>query len=84
MANLSDKEQYERLGQDWRQVHNIIWGIPSAAISIITGMIVAAYQPYMEVWPRISTCYRIYFSVFHNGGGYKEESSDECDFCKVG
>ena len=53
MVSLSDKEQYERLGQDWRQVHNILWGIPSIAISIITGIVVAAYQPYMEGWPRI-------------------------------
>ena len=30
--------QYDRLAQDWRQVHNIIWGIPTIAITIITGI----------------------------------------------
>jgi hypothetical protein len=45
--------QYDRLAQDWRQVHNIIWGIPTIAITIITGIILAAYQPPLEGWPRI-------------------------------
>ena len=51
-GNIQIPAQYYRLSQDWRQVHNIIWGIPSIAISIITGVVVAAYT-LPEGWPRI-------------------------------
>ena len=51
MTDISDKEQYDRLSQDWRQIHNVIWGIPAVAISIITGVIIAAYN--VQGWPRI-------------------------------
>jgi hypothetical protein len=43
ILDSNDRLQYDRLTQDWRQIHNIIWGIPSVAVSIFTGVIVAAY-----------------------------------------
>jgi hypothetical protein len=55
LTDISDKEQYDRLTQDWRQIHNVIWGIPSVAISIISAVIIVAYQPQLEGWPRILT-----------------------------
>lgn len=53
MSDLTDRTQYERLSQDWRQIHNVIWGIPSVAISVISAVIIVAYQ--LEGWSRILT-----------------------------
>lgn len=39
------KTQYDKLSEDWRQSNNILWGIPSVAVSIMVGIIVVAYQP---------------------------------------
>jgi hypothetical protein len=47
------KMQYERLAQDWRQLHTAIWGIPAVAVGMITGLIVGAYQPELLGYPRI-------------------------------
>jgi hypothetical protein len=47
------KMQYDRLAQDWRQVHTVIWGIPTVAVAIITGILVGAYQPQLIGYPRI-------------------------------
>jgi len=51
MSGITDKTQYDRLTQDWRQIHNVIWGIPSIAISIISGVIIVAYN--IQGLPRI-------------------------------
>lgn len=45
--------QYEKLGNDWRAINQIIWQIPTAAIAITTGIIIAAYQQYLVGLPRI-------------------------------
>ena len=39
------KEQYSKLSDYWKHFNNIIWGIPSVAIAIMTGVIVVAYNP---------------------------------------
>jgi hypothetical protein len=49
------KEQYSKLSDDWKHFNNIIWGIPSVAIAIMTGVIVVAYSPGADGWPRITT-----------------------------
>ena len=49
------KTQYDKLSEDWRQFNNILWGIPSVAVSIMAGIIVVAYQPQLEGWPRFIT-----------------------------
>jgi len=54
MSGVTDQTQYDRLSEDWRHVNNIMWGIPSIAVSIFTGIIVAAYQPDLAGWPRIT------------------------------
>jgi hypothetical protein len=48
------KTQYDRLSEDWRHFNNLLWGIPSVAVSILAGIIVAAYQPSLAGWPRIA------------------------------
>jgi hypothetical protein len=48
-----EKSQYEKLANDWRQVHSIIWGVPSIAIAIMTGIILAAFQSQLAGPPRI-------------------------------
>ena len=50
-----EKSQYEKLANDWRQVHSIIWGVPSVAIAIMTGIILVAFQSQLEGPPRIVT-----------------------------
>jgi len=52
-SSLNTQTQYERIAEDWRQVHSVLWGIPSVAIDIFTGIVLAAYQPEMEGWQRI-------------------------------
>jgi len=52
MSGITDQTQYDRLTEDWRQIHNVIWGIPSIAVSIIAGVIIVAYN--LEGWPRIA------------------------------
>jgi hypothetical protein len=51
--NLTIQTEYERLADDWRQVHTVMWGIPNVAVAILAGIVVAAYQPQLEGWPRI-------------------------------
>lgn len=46
------KLQYNRIAEDWRQFNNILWGIPAVAVSIMAGIVVAAYQPTLLGWPR--------------------------------
>ena len=55
MSGITREVQYARLAEDWRHVNNLMWGIPSAAIAIISGVIVAAYQPDLIGFPRIIT-----------------------------
>lgn len=50
---LGVTNEYEKLGNDWRAVNQIIWQIPTAAIAITTGIIIAAYQQYLLGLPRI-------------------------------
>jgi hypothetical protein len=65
-SNLSDlndkkfdaiKAQYDKISNDWRHFNTIIWGIPSVAVAIMTGIIIAAYQPHIDLegWPRIAS-----------------------------
>jgi hypothetical protein len=49
------KTQYGKLSDDWRHFNTIIWGVPSVAIAIMTGVILVAYNPDLEGWPRIMT-----------------------------
>jgi hypothetical protein len=44
---------YNRLVQDWREFNDLLWKIPSVAVSIMAGIVVAAYQPYLTGSPRI-------------------------------
>jgi hypothetical protein len=53
MSNLNDRTQYDRLAQDWRQIHTVVWGIPNVAVAILTGIVLAAYRPELEGWPHI-------------------------------
>jgi hypothetical protein len=41
---LTVQTQYDRIAQDWRQVHTIVWGIPNIAVAIFTGIVIGAYQ----------------------------------------
>lgn len=47
------KSQYDKLANDWRAITQIIWQIPTAAMAITAGIIIAAYQQYVPVFPRI-------------------------------
>lgn len=49
------KTQYQKLGEDWRHFNSIIWGIPSVAVAIMTGIIITAYQPQLVGWPRFTS-----------------------------
>ena len=48
------KIQYSKLSDDWRHFNNIIWGVPSVAVAIMTGVILAPYNPDLQGWPRIT------------------------------
>ncbi|HEY7079671.1 MAG TPA: hypothetical protein VH500_08220 [Nitrososphaeraceae archaeon] len=44
--------QYNKLSEDWRQFNSILWGIPTIAVAIMGGVVVAAFQPGLLGWPR--------------------------------
>ena len=46
--------QYNRLSEDWRQFNNLVWGIPTIAVAIMGGIVVAAYQPELVGWPHFA------------------------------
>jgi len=46
--------QYMKLAEDWRYFNTLLWGIPSVAIAIMAGIIVAAYQKDVTGWARIA------------------------------
>ena len=48
------KAQYEKLANDWRGINQIIWEIPTAAITITSGIIIGAYH-FLSGLPRIIT-----------------------------
>lgn len=50
---VTKKIQYDKLANDWRHINTMIWGVPAVAISIMTGIILAAYTKELEGWPRI-------------------------------
>jgi hypothetical protein len=50
------KKQYDILTEDWRYFNNLIWGVPTVAIAIMTGIMIGAYQNLHEgSWERIAS-----------------------------
>lgn len=49
------KMQYDKLSEDWRYFNTLLWGIPSVAIAVMTGIIIAAYQKDIVDWARIGS-----------------------------
>ena len=43
--------QYDRLAEDWRLHHNLVWQIPSVAIAIIGGILTVSYS-FLDGMPR--------------------------------
>jgi hypothetical protein len=50
------KKQYDKLAEDWRYFNNLIWGVPTVAIAIMTGIMIGAYQNLPDgSWKRIAS-----------------------------
>lgn len=50
------KTQYDKLADDWRSFNNLIWGVPTVAIAIMTGILIGAYDRLAEgTWERIAS-----------------------------
>lgn len=50
------KIQYDKLTNDWRSFNNLIWGVPTVAIAITTGILIGAYDHLGEgTWERIAS-----------------------------
>jgi hypothetical protein len=50
------KTQYDKLTNDWRSFNNIIWGVPTVAIAIMTGILIGAYDRLADgTWERIAS-----------------------------
>jgi hypothetical protein len=47
------KIQYEKLANDWRAFNNLIWAVPTVAVAIMSGMLVAAYHEEFSVFPQV-------------------------------
>jgi hypothetical protein len=47
------KIQYNKLSNDWTSFNNLIWAVPSVAVAIMSGMLVAAYHPEFDDWPQV-------------------------------
>lgn len=52
-GTLSTHAQYDKLANDWRHINTIVWGIPTVAVTLVAGVIVAAYGQKLEGWPLI-------------------------------
>jgi hypothetical protein len=44
--------QYERLAEDWRFHHKLIWEIPAVAVTIMTGILAVSYSQ-LQSYPRL-------------------------------
>jgi hypothetical protein len=44
-------KQYERLTEDWRFQHKLIWEIPTVGVTIMTGILAVSYTQ-LNTWPR--------------------------------
>jgi uncharacterized membrane protein len=44
-------KQFERLTEDWRLQHRLIWEIPTVGITIMAGILVVSYAQ-LQTWPR--------------------------------
>lgn len=50
------KKQYDKLTEDWRYFNNLIWGVPTIAIAIMTGIMIGAYHNLHDgSWERIAS-----------------------------
>ena len=50
------KTQYDKLTDDWRSFNNLIWGVPTVAIAIMTGILIGAYHSLAPgTWERIAS-----------------------------
>jgi hypothetical protein len=50
------KIQYDKLTNDWNSFNNLIWGVPTVAIAIMTGILIGAYSSLHECsWERIAS-----------------------------
>ena len=47
------KIQYNKLANDWTSFNNLIWAVPTVAVVIMSGMLVAAYRPELSGWPQV-------------------------------
>jgi 5-hydroxyisourate hydrolase-like protein (transthyretin family) len=47
------KIQYDKLVNDWRSFNNLIWAVPTVAIAIMSGMLIAAYRPEFDLLPQV-------------------------------
>jgi uncharacterized membrane protein len=47
------KIQYEKLSNDWRSFNNLIWAVPTVAVAIMSGMLIAAYREEFNVIPQV-------------------------------
>ena len=44
-------KQYERLTEDWRFQHRLIWEIPTVGVTIMAGILAVSYTQ-LHMWPR--------------------------------
>ena len=44
-------KQYERLAEDWRFQHRLIWEIPTVGVAIMAGILAVSYTQ-LNAWPR--------------------------------
>jgi hypothetical protein len=50
------KKQYDKLTEDWRYFNNLIWGVPTIAIAVMTGIMIGAYHNLHDgTWERIAS-----------------------------
>jgi hypothetical protein len=47
------KIQYDKLTNDWRSFNNLIWAVPTVAVAIMSGMLVASYHGEFNNFPQV-------------------------------
>jgi hypothetical protein len=49
------RTQYDILANHWRHFNTIIWGVPTIAITIMSGILIGAYSSHLNGWPLVIT-----------------------------
>ena len=74
------KIQYNKLAEDWRYFNTLLWGIPSVAIAIMAGIIIASLpEGCNRLGAYCLTWFRLFPSIRIDNREHKKKTTYGCD-----